>query len=92
LCTIVTTFYYSDIASMRRDGVATLYGSVQFQLKSVPALNYHAKDPIYPKWVVWLIYKNDACCVHVHTYVRTVCTDCCTWLLCLMYGCTYMWD
>ena len=49
LCSTVNTFCYSDIASMRRDGVATLYGSVQFQLKSVPALNYHAKDPTYPK-------------------------------------------
>ena len=45
----IKTFYYSNIARMRRDGVATLYGGVQFQLKSVPALNYHVKDPTYPR-------------------------------------------
>ena len=34
---------------MRSDSVATLYGGVQFQLGSVPALNYHVKDPTYPR-------------------------------------------
>ena len=41
-------FYCSDIAAMGKDSVATFYGNVQFQLKSVPALNYHVQHPMSP--------------------------------------------